>query len=33
LNELPDLASIIGVVSTGLGVLLASGVLSKKSVK
>lgn len=29
LKEIPDLASIIGVVTTGLGVLLASGVLSE----
>lgn len=29
LGEIPDLASIVGVVTTGLGVLLASGVLSR----
>jgi drug/metabolite transporter (DMT)-like permease len=29
LNEIPDLASIIGVVTTGAGVVLASGVLNE----
>lgn len=29
LNEWPDLASVVGVIATGLGVLLASGVLAR----
>jgi drug/metabolite transporter (DMT)-like permease len=33
LKEIPDLASIIGVVTTGLGVLLASGVLNELTKK
>jgi len=36
LKEIPDLASIIGVVTTGSGVVLASGIfseLAKKPVK
>ncbi len=33
LKEIPDLASIVGVVTTGLGVLLASGVFTDRSTK
>jgi drug/metabolite transporter (DMT)-like permease len=30
LGEWPDLASVVGVVATSLGVLLASGILSRR---